>query len=429
MTSEERNKLLLSDTQVPDLFIAQYMSSLSAESIRIYLYLLMNDASTHLTVDVKTLSHKLGMSIKDVDEQLFYLCKAGLVDRTKDDKIVLIDIKAKEVDRYIEAKAQEDLEMPPQHVDPALDQLSKSISDTFFMGRMSYIWQHFIDDSSKVHKLDADVIYSLFVSLQEKGKLKNTRAAEDLRADWCARGVKTSSDLEKVIEQDNRIAECVELLGKKTRRKFDEVDIDYISKWMTVYQMQPDVPSYLYTYLRKEKKKEKVSFAEMDILLEEWFSHNIHDVKAASAYETKKMVADRTQALTTFCGELFRKKLDGVDLSIIEKWANVDAWEEPIIRYAYEVLHHYMGTITLANVDDRLSLWKENGIASVTKAREFEAESKKKNKEAYRERKTASPDTQKNALPILENEYTQQTISDLESDPLKDLEQLLGTEK
>ena len=45
MTADDKEKLLLSDTPVPDLFITQYMSSLTASSIRIYLMLLMNRSS------------------------------------------------------------------------------------------------------------------------------------------------------------------------------------------------------------------------------------------------------------------------------------------------------------------------------------------------------------------------------------------------
>ena len=428
MTSEEKNKLLLSDTQVPDLFITEYMSSLTAGAIRIYLFMLMNQSASGVAMDAKTLSHKLGMSIKEVDEEIFYLSKTGLVDRNAKGEYVLIDIKAKEIDRYIEAKANEDLEMPPTHDDPTLGSLSKSISDTFFMGKMGYIWQRFIDDSSKVYKLNADVIYALFISLQENGKLKNVKAAEDLRSDWCARGVKSSSDLEKIVDEDNRMKDCVYLMGKKTRKKFDDVDMEYMRTWMMVYKMEPDVPAYLYSYLRKDKKKEKVTFAEMDIILQEWMSHNIHDAEAASAYEAKKLASDRTQALTKFCGELFRKKLDGLDMGLIEKWATVDMWEEPLIRYAYEVLHNYMTTITLANVDDRLTLWKDNGVKTVTSAKEFEAECKRKNKESYQERRTPS-NSGGSDLPYMENDYEGDSYSALESDPLKDLEEFLGDGK
>ena len=49
MTSEEKNKLLLSDTQVPDLFITEYMSSLTAGAIRIYLFMLMNQSASGIS--------------------------------------------------------------------------------------------------------------------------------------------------------------------------------------------------------------------------------------------------------------------------------------------------------------------------------------------------------------------------------------------
>ena len=200
-----------------------------------------------------------------------------------------------------------------------------------------------------------------------------------------------------------------------------------IEKWMLIYKMEPQVPPFLYTYLRKEKRKEQVTFPQMDEILQEWFSHNIHTEEEASLYENKKVAADRMTAMTNFCGELFRKKLDGMDLEIISKWANVDLWEEPLVRYAYEVLHQYMNTITISQVDDRLKLWKENGVASVTRAKQFEAENKKKNKEEYQARKKG-PMAGQMEIPFLENEYSQAHLDQKEQESIENLDRLLGEE-
>ena len=62
MTAEDRDKLLLSDTQVPDLFITQYMSSLNGASIQIYLFMLMNRSFSKTKMTAEFLSRKLGSS-------------------------------------------------------------------------------------------------------------------------------------------------------------------------------------------------------------------------------------------------------------------------------------------------------------------------------------------------------------------------------
>ncbi len=426
MTADDREKLLLSDTPVPDLFITQYMSSLTASSIRIYLMLLMNRSSFG-KMNVQTISKKLGYTQADVEEQLFYLTSAGLLEQSEDGTLLLVDIKAREVDRYIDSKKNDGLEMPPQHREPAMVKLSASIADSFFAGHMGYIWYRFIDDCHSVFKLDPNVIYALFTNLQERRKLfgRNTRPAEELRENWSKRGVRTASDLEKVLGDDRKISECVDSLGKKRRKAADDVDLEFIRTWILKYKMEPDVPAFLYTYLRKEMDKEKVTMKQMDEILQEWFSHNIHDVKAAQDYELKKQASDRTRAMKDFCGELFRKRLDGPDLQIVEKWANTDCWEEPIVRYAYDVLHKFMGTITLSQVDERLTLWKENGVASVTKAKQFEAEQKKKNKEAYQERKNAAPSGATYDIAYMENKYTKEHLENREKESMDVLDALL----
>lgn len=428
MTTDEKNKLLLSDTLVPDLFITQYMSSLSGAAIQLYLLLLLDQNTSQSKLNVEKLAAKIGWAQSETEEQVFVLTAAGLLERAEDGTLSLSDIKAKEVDRYIESKSNEGLLTPPQHIEQSLQRLTRSIDDTFFMGKMNYSWHRFIDECASVYKLAPDVIYALFDALHERKKLlvRSTKPAEELRADWCSRGVHTEKDLEKIVEEDRRIKECVASLGKKTRKSFDQIDYDYVNKWMKVYLMNPDVPAYLYTFLRKEK--EKVTFAQMDIVLQEWFAHNIHSVDEASAYELVKQASDRTSAMTNFCGELFRKKLDGMDLALIEKWANEDCWEEPIVRYAYEVLHAYMNTITLSNVDERLNLWKTNGIASVTKAKQYEAEQKRKNKEVYQMRKDTRHGSGVEDIPYMENEYSKEHLAQKEQESDDYLDQLLNEE-
>lgn len=426
MTTDERSKLLLSDTLVPDLFITQYMSSLNGSAIQLYLFLLLNRDSSRAKMNVEKLAKKIGWTQSETEEQVFILTAAGLLERDEEGTLSLADIKAREIDRYIESKANEGLLTPPQHMEPALMSLTRSIDDTFFMGKMNYAWHRFIDESASVYKLKPEVIYALFDTLHERKKLfvRSPRSAEELRSDWCNRGVHTAEDLEKVTEEDRRIKECVASLGKKTRKALDGIDLEYVHTWICTYKMNPDVPAYLYTLLRKDK--EKVTFAQMDIVMQEWFSHNIHTVEEASTFEVVKRASDRTAALTNFCGSLFRKKLDGMDLTIIEKWANVDCWEEPIVSYAYEVLHNYMNTITLSNVDDRLNLWKANGIASVTKAKQFESELKRKNKEDYQMRKGTSGRSQADDIPYMENEYTKEHLDRKEQESNDYLDQLLS---
>ena len=428
MTTDDREKLLLSDTLVPDLFITQYMSSLSGTSIQLYLLLLMNQNGSKSKLNVEKLARTIGWTQAETEEQVFVLASSGLIERAEDGTITLTDIKAKEVDRYIESKANEGLMTPPQHIEPSLQRLTRSIDDTFFMGKMNYAWHRFIDECSNVYKLKPEVIYALFDALHERKKLlvRSTKPAEELRADWCSRGVHTEEDLNKIVEEDRKVKECVASLGKKTRKSFDQIDFDYVDRWMKVYLMNPDVPAYLYSFLRKSK--EKVTFAQMDIVLQEWFAHNIHSVEEAATYELVKQASDRTSAMTKFCGELFRKKLDGMDLALIEKWANKDCWEEPIVGYAYEVLHGYMNTITLSNVDERLNLWKENGIASITKAKQFESEQKRKNKEVYQSRKESHMGGGVSEIPYMENEYTEAHLAQKEQESSDYLDQLLAEE-
>ena len=67
-------------------------------------------------------------------------------------------------------------------------------------------------------------------------------------------------------------------------------------------------------------------------------------------------------------------------------------------------------------------------MASVTKAKQFEAEAKKKNKDAYVERKNAAVSSGSEAVPYMENEYTKEHYREKEQQSLDALDALLNEE-
>ena len=80
MKPEDRKKLLLSDTAVPDLFISDYMSSLTGSAVQAYLYLLMVQGNGY-GVGEKEIASRLSLSPEEAKT-------FGLIDNVWDKRVV-----------------------------------------------------------------------------------------------------------------------------------------------------------------------------------------------------------------------------------------------------------------------------------------------------------------------------------------------------
>ena len=145
MQIDESRKLLLSDTMVPDLFILEYLPTLSGIAVKIYLFLLLTLRTSRILTE-QDLARRLGQEAEAVRTALLELASADLL-HYNDEKIELIDIKAAEIERLYRPRTA----APPHETERAqkrFDQREKLMGDiarTFFQGMMSPSWYGEID--------------------------------------------------------------------------------------------------------------------------------------------------------------------------------------------------------------------------------------------------------------------------------------------
>ncbi|HOO61358.1 MAG TPA: DnaD domain protein [Bacillota bacterium] len=434
MTPEEKNKLLLSDTSVPDLFISQYMYDLSADSIRMYLMILSREhQSASGRISIKNIGKQLSLTEAKAEEAFFYLMEVGLMEKNADGTLSVVDIKAREIDRYIEAKTQDEaLPMPPQHVKAESAMLAKSICNSFFAGKMDYKWYRQIDRYFDEYHFDAGVIYALFTTLMEKGKSLNTvTAANGTAKNWYNRGIRTTEDLEKAAEEDKVVMRIVAELGKLMRRRFDDIAIEQVTKWYKVYGYDEKVIGYAYRELRT--KRQTVNFQMVEVLLDEWHTHQVRDERAARAYQEKKAnAAAPVQAMEKLLQEKARKQLDGNDMQYITAWLQ-SGYSESLVSLAYDKVAAYTKP-TFKRMDEKLLEWKNEGVSDEVSINAYEAYRKEENKKKYQEEvkpgKSTSSGRKSNSTDDYESlTYTQEDFASLHDDAATDLEALLNMKK
>ena len=104
MEKRDDRTLLLSDTSVPDLFIADHMPLLDEHALKVYLLLLQSEGRGR-KLDKKELAARLGVTVTRVEKALNILEAERLVSQ-KETETKVIDLKVSEVERYVAGKKE-----------------------------------------------------------------------------------------------------------------------------------------------------------------------------------------------------------------------------------------------------------------------------------------------------------------------------------
>lgn len=284
MKKRDERSLLLGDTSIPDLFIADHMPLLDPFALKVYL-LLAQAAAKGRELSTKQLSARLGLTERKVQQALALLVEKGLV-RLDDQHIRLIDLKAQEVDRYVEREAQK----RQAKVEPGLDsertRTVQNINDTFFQGTMSHRWYNLVDTWFTQYHFQPEVVYTLFSKLVDYDKLAHFGYAQSMAENWYGRGIRTFEQLAKYENQFKAMRELSQQVAKKLRISLDDYSESLIAKWYEELGYGMDIVDIA---LQKSVRLANAKNLEVyDRMLRSWFEAGCKTTQDVEAYEKNR---------------------------------------------------------------------------------------------------------------------------------------------
>ncbi len=298
MQIEESQRLLLSDTLVPDLFIMEHLPALSGLAVKVYIYALFCTRSRHALTE-GDLARRMGEESDTVKAALAELAAAGLIE-LRDRGFTFIDIKWAEIEKtYRPRTAATPAEaVAAQKALPLREKLMSDIAKTFFQGLMSPSWYSEIDSWFDRFRFEPEVVYALFQECARRNKLNSKAYIAKVAESWSGRGIVTYADLNRYFLSYEEITRMGRKIGRKLRRTMTEFDLEKVERWIEKFGYGDDV---IEIALRKTARLANPSLDYADRLLEEWFSHQLRDADAVNAYEEAKAarVAAERQAERT----------------------------------------------------------------------------------------------------------------------------------
>lgn len=263
--------LLFSSTNLPDIFFTEYLSQISGDSLKVYLYMTFL-AKYNKDIRLNDLSKKLELPLKTIQDSIKYLEEQTLITR-KNTGYILNNIQEIELHKLYNPKvtsSPEELEKISQnkHRAKAID----SINNQFFQGIMSPSWYSDIDLWFKKYSFDEEVMIALFQYCFNRSALHRNYIQTVAEA-WFKNDIKTYNDLDKYYQKQEKLNTLQKTISKKLglTRHLSQYEEGYIEKWNIDYGYNLDV---IELALKKTTSKANPNFDYLDKLLTDWHDRN-----------------------------------------------------------------------------------------------------------------------------------------------------------
>lgn len=277
----EQNDLsmLFSSTDLPDVFITEYLSQAPGDYIKVYLYMLFL-SKYGKDIKLNDLSKKIAVPLNIIQEAIKYWEEAQVITK-KGTGYIVNNIQEIELNKLYSPKLQVSKEsIQNMEKDKSRSNAIEAINSMFFQGIMSPSWYSDIDLWFKKYEFDEEVMIALFRYCFEKSALhKNyVKAVADA---WHGNNIKTFSDLEEYDENNEKVKKLKKAISKKLglTRNLTEYEEGYIEKWLQEYKYNLDV---IELALKKTTTKSNPNFSYIDTILTDWHERkllNSDDVK------------------------------------------------------------------------------------------------------------------------------------------------------
>ena len=263
--------LLFSSTNLPDIFFTEYLSQISGDALKVYLYMTFL-AKYNKDIRLNDLSKKLELPLKTIQDSIKYLEEQTLITR-KNTGYILNNIQEIELHKLYNPKvtsSPEELEKISQnkHRAKAID----SINNQFFQGIMSPSWYSDIDLWFKKYSFDEEVMIALFQYCFNRSALHRNYIQTVAEA-WFKNDIKTYNDLDKYYQKQEKLNTLQKTISKKLglTRHLSQYEEGYIEKWNIDYGYNLDV---IELALKKTTSKANPNFDYLDKLLTDCHDRN-----------------------------------------------------------------------------------------------------------------------------------------------------------
>ncbi len=284
MKLEQNDQLpLFSNTQIPDIFFSEYLSSANGDFIKVYLYLLFL-SKYDKDIKINDLSKKLGLSLNTIQDAIKYWEEQEVLTK-KSNGYILNNLQEIELYKLYKPKTS----LSAEQVKKSAENQKRAnaieyINNKYFSGLMPTTWYPDIELWFKKYSFDEEVMIALFSYCFDKSALHRNyiKAVADA---WSKNNIKTYNDLESYYEKQEKINKIANSISKKLglNRGLTQYEFAYIEKWHIDYNFSLEI---IEIALKKTTSKANPNFDYLDKLLTDWHDRNLKTIEEIQNYLT-----------------------------------------------------------------------------------------------------------------------------------------------
>ena len=282
----EQNDLsmLFSSTNLPDVFITEYLSEAPGDYIKVYLYMLFLSKYSK-DIKLNDLSKKIAVPLNIIQEAIKYWEEVQVITK-KGTGYIVNNIQEIELNKLYSPKLTVSKEtIQNMEKDKSRSNAIEAINSMFFQGIMSPSWYSDIDLWFKKFEFDEEVMIALFRYCFEKSALHKNYVKSVAEA-WHENNIKTFSDLEEYDENNEKIKKAKKNICKKLglTRNLTQYEEAYIEKWLQEYKYNLEI---IELALKKTTSKSNPNFDYIDKIITDW-----HDRKLLNSDDVKNYLLE-----------------------------------------------------------------------------------------------------------------------------------------
>jgi len=280
---DKYSELLISETLIPDIFIARYMPMLGKDALAIYLWTKMAYKGGAFTL--KDVIDYGAIPAEDVKTALAELVTAGILVRKNNDKFEPVDLKKIEVDEYLNRNTDSEGVPVMRSDEKSRNLLATSIQKTYYQGRMAYVFYRLIDTCLYEYHFEENVVYSLFEEGRELRIHYIPAKMSDLAKKWYEKGYTTNASLSGYYESRQRRTGVTALVGKRLRHHLRDRELEHINMWVTDFGVDEALVEYAIDCL---EYRNTISTQDISNKLKEWIDAGAMTIDKAMLYENER---------------------------------------------------------------------------------------------------------------------------------------------
>lgn len=272
--------LLFSETVVPDIFFAEYLSQMPANSVKVYLYMIFL-SKYKKDIKLNDMSKKLALPLKDLNDAISYLDSNGFITK-KENGYILSNLQEMTLHKLYTPN----LTATPEKVaDVAKNQARAKvithINNAYFQGIMGPSWYNDIDLWFTKYNFDEQVMIALFEYCFSRSAL-HKKYVQTVAEAWGNNKIHTWNDLDLYYQKQEKLVKIkktiAKKLGKTTLTQYEEA---YIEKWVIDFGYELNI---IEIALKRTTFKANPTFEYFNNIITDWHDRNLKTANEILAF-------------------------------------------------------------------------------------------------------------------------------------------------